>query len=48
MFCVTGLDSPEAGISLKCTPEVFAELTELDGITPAPLYGTLSLGDGRP
>ena len=35
MFCVTGLDSPEAGISLKCTPETFAELVELDGISPA-------------
>jgi predicted DNA-binding protein (MmcQ/YjbR family) len=35
MFCVTGLDSPEAGVSIKCRPEVFAELIELDGITPA-------------
>lgn len=35
MFCVTGLDSPEAGISLKCTPEDFADLVELDEIEPA-------------
>lgn len=37
MFCVTGLE-PTDGISLsfKCTPEKFAELTELDGIIPAP------------
>ncbi len=35
MFCVTGLDSPESGISLKCTPEIFADLVELEGIEPA-------------
>ena len=29
MFCVTGLESPESGISLKCTPEAFADLVEL-------------------
>ena len=37
MFCVTGLE-PKEGISFsfKCTPEKFAELTELEGIIPAP------------
>lgn len=37
MFCVTGLE-PREGISFsfKCTPEKFAELTELEGIIPAP------------
>src|SRR5262249_29732680 len=37
MFTVLGLD-PSHGVSLsfKCTPEVFAELTERDGIIPAP------------
>ena len=36
MFCVTGLDQPNGKISFKCTPEKFAELTEKDGIIPAP------------
>jgi predicted DNA-binding protein (MmcQ/YjbR family) len=37
MFCVTGLE-PTDGISFsfKCTPDKFAELTELEGIIPAP------------
>lgn len=35
MFCVTGVDSNDSGISVKCTPEKFAELTERDGIDPA-------------
>lgn len=35
MFCVTGVDSLEYGISLKATPERFADLTERDGIIPA-------------
>lgn len=35
MFAVTGLDSG-SGVSFKCTPEKFAELTERDGIIPAP------------
>lgn len=34
MFCVTGVES-NGGISLKCNPEKFAELTERDGINPA-------------
>ena len=35
MFCVTGLDGG-GHISFKTTPEKFAELTELDGVIPAP------------
>ena len=37
MFAVVGLE-PSSGhcMSLKCTPEKFAELTERDGIVPAP------------
>ncbi len=35
MFAVTGLETPDTSISLKCTPEKFAELIELDGIIPA-------------
>lgn len=37
MFAVIGLDAgPESQFSFKCTPEEFAELTELNGIIPAP------------
>lgn len=35
MFCVTGLDGG-GRLSFKTTPERFAELTERDGIFPAP------------
>lgn len=35
MFCVTGVDSIAGGISVKCTPEEFAELTERQGVIPA-------------
>jgi predicted DNA-binding protein (MmcQ/YjbR family) len=37
MFCVTSLE-PAARVkfSLKCTPEKFAELVEVEGIIPAP------------
>lgn len=35
MFCVTGVDSSDSGISLKCTPEKFEELMEREGIDPA-------------
>lgn len=35
MFCVTGLDGG-GRLSFKTTPEKFAELTERDGIVPAP------------
>ena len=39
MFCVTGADSLEGGISLKCTPDKFAELIEREGIDPAAYVG---------
>ena len=35
MFTVTAADSSDGGVSLKTTPERFAELTERQGITPA-------------
>ena len=35
MFAVTGLDAATPSVSVKCTPEKFAELIELDGIIPA-------------
>jgi predicted DNA-binding protein (MmcQ/YjbR family) len=39
MFCVTGADSIQSGVSMKCTPEKFAELIERDGIDPAAYVG---------
>ena len=39
MFCVTGADSVESGLSLKCTPEKFDELIEREGIDPAAYVG---------
>jgi predicted DNA-binding protein (MmcQ/YjbR family) len=39
MFCVTGADSSSGGMSFKCTPEKFDELTERDGIDPAAYVG---------
>ena len=37
MFAVVALDAAaDNRMSFKCTPEVFAELTERDGIVPAP------------
>lgn len=37
MFSVVGLEpSSDHCMSLKCTPEKFAQLTERDGIVPAP------------
>lgn len=37
MFAVIGLDAgPSSQFSFKCTPEEFAELTEREGIIPAP------------
>ncbi len=35
MFCVTGVDSIDGGVSVKCTPEKFTDLTEREGIIPA-------------
>jgi len=39
MFCVTGADSINGGLSLKCTPETFSELIEREGIDPAAYVG---------
>lgn len=39
MFCVTGVDSLQGGLSLKCTPETFNELIERSGIDPAAYVG---------
>lgn len=35
IFAATGLDSTPLQITMKCTPEKFAELIEIDGIVPA-------------
>jgi len=35
MFCVTGVDGG-GNVSFKSTPEKFAELTERNGVIPAP------------
>jgi predicted DNA-binding protein (MmcQ/YjbR family) len=35
MFCVVNIEPPHQ-MSFKCTPEGFAELTEREGIIPAP------------
>lgn len=37
MFAVLGLDNPR--LSLKCTPDVFAELIERENIRPSPYLG---------
>ena len=39
MFCVTGADSIQSGLSIKCTPEKFDELIEREGIDPAAYVG---------
>lgn len=39
MFCVTSIDGADNGISLKCTPDKFAELIEREGIDPAAYVG---------
>lgn len=39
IFAVVSLGSVPQGMSLKCTPERFAELVEQDGIIPAPYVG---------
>jgi predicted DNA-binding protein (MmcQ/YjbR family) len=36
MFAVMGLEPGDHWLSFKCTPEEFAELTEQEGIRPAP------------
>lgn len=35
MFCVPSADSKDADVSMKCTPETFAELIERGGLIPA-------------
>ena len=35
MFVVTGLEPGQKGVSLKCSPESFSELTAQTGITPS-------------
>jgi len=39
LFCVTGVDSSDSGMSLKCSPEKFNELIEREGIGPAAYVG---------
>jgi predicted DNA-binding protein (MmcQ/YjbR family) len=39
IFTILGLDSVPQRLCLKCNPEAFAELCELDGIRPAPYVG---------
>jgi predicted DNA-binding protein (MmcQ/YjbR family) len=39
MFCVTGADSVQSWMSIKCTPEKFEELIEREGIDPAAYVG---------
>src|SRR6266436_8978795 len=39
IFAVLDLGSVPQRLSLKCSPEKFAELTELEGIIPAPYVG---------
>ena len=39
MFCVTGADSIQSGMSIKCTAETFSELIEREGIDPAAYVG---------
>ena len=36
MFAVTVLEPTDVYLSFKCSPEEFAELTELPGVIPAP------------
>ena len=39
MFVITSADSNHAGLALKCTPETFSELIEIDGIAPSAYIG---------
>lgn len=39
IFVILGLDSVPQRICFKCNPETFADLTERDGIVPAPYVG---------
>lgn len=39
IFAILGLDSVPQRLCFKCTPEVFEELLEREGIRPAPYVG---------
>ncbi len=39
LFALMNLDAVPPGLCLKCSPERFAELTEIEGIVPAPYLG---------
>lgn len=39
IFAGVSLSTVPKGLTLKCAPETFAELVELDGIAPAPYVG---------
>ena len=39
IFVVTGLGTANPGLTLKCTPERFAELLECEGFSKAPYVG---------
>jgi predicted DNA-binding protein (MmcQ/YjbR family) len=39
MFAVTSADSNSGGLSLKCPPDSFAEMTERPGVEPAAYVG---------
>ena len=44
IFAVLDLGSVPQRLSFKCTPEKFAELTEHEGISPAPYVGRYKMG----
>ncbi len=39
IFALMNLDAVPPGLCIKCSPERFAELTEIEGIVPAPYLG---------
>jgi predicted DNA-binding protein (MmcQ/YjbR family) len=39
IFALMNLDAVPPGLCIKCSPERFAELTEIEGIVPAPYVG---------
>lgn len=39
IFALMNLDAVPPGLCVKCSPESFAELTEIEGIVPAPYLG---------
>ncbi len=39
IFALMNLDAVPPGLCVKCSPERFAELTEIEGIVPAPYLG---------